>query len=230
MAGIIDGATRLHQLDAADILVPRQKIVFLSGRHSRADVLKVIRESGHSRFPFTVSGNLDELSAVVLAKDVLFSLQKESGAIDWQAMVREPMVVPETKPLNALLQMFRTQRQHLAIVVDEYGGTEGIVTLEDVLEELVGDIIDESDRPPRDLAPQPDGSLHALASVEMRKLCTHLGVEWDHSEDVVTLGGLVSVLLERIPQVGDVLDWHGYRLEVLAATPTHAQLVKISQV
>ncbi len=229
-AGIIVRATRLHQLRAADVLVPRQNVVALSKQQSTDDVKRTIRESGHSRFPFTPTGQLDDASGVVLAKELLMALQDGPDAINWQELVRESLVIPKTKPLNSLLQAFRDARQHLAIVVDEYGGIEGIVTMEDVLEELVGDIVDESDRPTEELWPQKDGSVHALSTIDLLTLTARLGIPWQPETDVHTLGGLLSSHLERIPQKGDVITWHGYRVEVLSATSTRAEVVSLERI
>jgi CBS domain containing-hemolysin-like protein len=228
-AGIIVRATRLHQLRAADVLVPRQQVVALSKEQGLDDVRRTIRQSGHSRFPFTPTGRLDDVSGVVLAKELLLSLQDDPSAINWPAVMREPLIIPETKPLNSLLQAFRDARQHMAIVVDEYGGTEGIVTLENVLEELVGEIIDESDRPIEDLWPQKDGAVHALSTIELLKLTEHLGIPWSPDVDVHTLGGLLSSRLERIPRKGDAITWNGYRVEVLSATETRAEVVRLER-
>lgn len=228
-AGIIESATRLHQLRAADVLVPRQQVVALSKQQSAAEVLETIRKSGHSRFPFTPTGQLDDVSGMVLAKELLLSLKNDPETIDWPRIIREPLIIPQSKPLNSLLQAFRSAQQHMAIVVDEYGGTEGIVTLEDVLEELVGDIVDESDRPVEDLWPQDDGTVHALATIEMRRLADHLGIPWSPGTEVHTLGGLLSSRLERIPQKGDVVLWNGYRMEVLSATDTRAEVISLKR-
>jgi CBS domain containing-hemolysin-like protein len=228
-AGIIVGATRLHQLRAADVLVPRQKVVALSREQSPDDVRQTIRESGHSRFPFTPTGQLDDISGVVFAKELLLALQDKPDVIDWPQLVRETLIIPESKSLNTLLQAFRAERRHMAIVVDEYGGTEGIVTLEDVLEELVGEIEDESDRPIEDLWPQKDGSVHALSTLELLKLTEHLGIPWQPDAEIHTLGGLLSSKLERIPQKGDVITWNGYRVEVLSATETRAEVVRLEK-
>jgi CBS domain containing-hemolysin-like protein len=229
-AGIIVGATRLHQLRAADVLVPRQKVVALSKEQSPDDVRETIRESGHSRFPYTPTGQLDDISGVVFAKELLLALQDNPDAIDWEKLVREPLIIPESKSLNTLLQGFRAERRHMAIVVDEYGGTEGIVTMEDVLEELVGEIVDESDRPIEDLWPQNDGSVHALSTIELLRLTEHLGIPWKPDIEVHTLGGLLSSRLERVPQKGDVINWHGYRVEVLSATETRAEVVRLERI
>ncbi len=166
---------------------------------------------------------------MVFAKELLLALQDRPDAIDWEQLVHEPLIIPESKPLNTLLQAFRAERRHMAIVVDEYGGTEGIVTLEDVLEELVGEIVDESDRPIEYLWPQKDGAVHALSTVELLKLTSHLGIPWTPDADVHTLGGLLSSRLERIPRKGDVITWNGYRVEVLSATETRAEVVRLEK-
>jgi CBS domain containing-hemolysin-like protein len=229
-AGIIDSATRLHQLDAADILLPRSKIVMLSAQQSRDEVLEIMRQSGHSRFPFSPTGRADDISGVVLAKELLFAMYDHPELIPWQDVVRETLFVPETIQLNVLLQSFRNARKHIAVAVDEYGGTQGIVTLEDVLEELVGDIIDESDRLVQEISLQPDGSYQALATVEMRRLVSELGIQGDIDEDVVTLTGLLAGKLERVPVSGDVVEWNGYQFEVLSALGTRAEVVRVVRV
>jgi len=228
-ANIIDSATRLHQLDASDVLVPRQRIVYLSAAQSREEVIDTIRRSGHSRFPFSPTDDLDDLSGIVLAKELLLALGADSEEVPWHNLVKAPLVIPPSRRLDSLLQAFRAARRHLAIVVDEYGGTEGIVTLEDVLEELVGDIIDESDRPIADITQLDDGSLQARGSVEMRKLSARLGVDWVNDYDINTLGGLLTGLLDRVPREGDTVDWEGYRLEVLEASETRAEVILIRQ-
>jgi len=228
-AGIIARATRLHQLRAADVLVPRQQVVVLTNEQSPDDIRRTVLQSGHSRFPFTPTGQIDDVSGVVHAKELLLSLLDSPGVIDWPGLMREPLIIPETKPLNSLLQAFRVSQQHMAIVVDEYGGTEGIVTLEDVLEELVGEIFDESDRPIEDLWPQKDGAVHALSTIELLKLSEHLNIPWSPVVDVHTLGGLLSSRLERVPRKGDAIIWNGYRVEVLSATGTRAEVVRLER-
>lgn len=132
--------------------------------------------------------------------------------------------------MNNLLRTFQETRRHMAIVVDEYGGVEGIVTLEDVLEEIVGEIIDESDHYFEDTWPQPDGSLIVLASVEMRKVGEHLGFEWSADPDITSPGGLVAEELGRIPVRGDTVEWGGYRLEVLSASEKRAERIRITPI
>jgi len=227
-ASMIVGATRLSQLRAHDVMVPRQSVTFLSGERTKAENLEVIRRSRHSRLPFSATDDLDQVAGIVLAKELFFLLEKRPDQeIDWEALMREPLIVPESKRLNSLLRAFQEDRKHLAIVVDEYGGVEGIVTLEDVLEEIVGEIIDESDSYVQEMWPQADGSLEIIASIEMRKVGEHLGFEWFSDGDITSAGGLVTELLGRIPIKGDAVEWNGYRLEVLSATQRRAERIRI---
>jgi len=227
-AGMIVGATRLSQLQAHDVMVPRQSVTYLSGERTKADNLKILRRSRHSRLPFSRTDDLDQVSGIVLAKELFFQLEERPDeAIDWEALLLEPLIVPESKHLNSLMRDFQKERRHMAIVVDEYGGVEGIVTLEDVLEEIVGEIVDESDVELRDMWPQADGSLEIVASIEMRKVAEHLGFEWSSDGNITSAGGVVSELLGRIPIKGDAVDWNGYRLEVLSATKRRAERIRI---
>ena len=229
-AGIIVGATRLAQLRAQDVMVPRQRVTFLSGGRTLAENLEVVRASGHSRLPFSTTENLDDVTGIVLARELLLELRESPGGeVDWPALIREPLSIPESKPLNSLLKAFQETRSHMAFVVDEYGGVEGVVTLEDVLEEIVGDIVDESDRDVEDMWVQADGAVEVLASIEMRKVGEQLGFEWPPGPKVTTAGGLVAEALGRIPVTGDTIEWRGYRLEVLSATPKRAERIRVSR-
>jgi CBS domain containing-hemolysin-like protein len=228
-AGIIDSATRLHQFDAGDVLVPRQGIVYLSQSQTGQEVIDTIRRSGHSRFPFSPTGDLDDLAGIVLAKELLLTIDAGTQEIPWHDLVKVPLVIPASRRLDSLLQAFRAARRHMAFVVDEYGGTEGIVTLEDVLEELVGDIIDESDRPIEEITELADGSLQVLGAIEMRKLCSRLGVAWGHDQDVNTLGGLLTTLLDRVPREGDAVTWERFQLEVIEASEVRAEVIRVSE-
>ncbi len=228
-AGIIEGATQLRQIRAADVLVPRGNVVFLSALSDRARILATVRESGHSRFPFSPSEELDDVAGVVLAKELLFWLQDHpaEAAIDWDSLVRDTLVVPETRPVMGLMRTFQDARKHLAVVVNEYGGVEGIVTLEDVLEEMVGEIDDESDQPSTALWEQSDGALHARAYVDLRTVSARLNVDWSRQDDVASLGGLVTELLGRLPVRGDRVEWKGFHLEVLSASERRPELIAI---
>lgn len=227
-AGIIVGATHLGQLKAEDVMLPRQRVVFLSREDSREVIITKMQESGYSRFPFSPTRKLDDTTGIVLARQLLFYLHEHpQGTIDWNSVVTDPLVVPATKPANELLRMFREAARHMALVVDEYGGVEGVATLEDVLEEIVGDIVDESDRPESDVWRQSDGSVHVLASVDLRRLCNALSIRWMPESEVTTIGGFITEQLGRVPGAGDTVVWREFDLEVLTANPRRAERIEV---
>ena len=230
-AQMIVGASDLRKLSASNIMVARRDIVFLSRDDSPEQVVKTIRESGFSRFPYSPTGELDDVVGVVFAKEALSQLiDAGQGSVDWQNLVHDPVVVPETVALDSLLRTFRQTRRHMALVVDEYGDLQGIVTLEDVLEEVVGDIFDESDMPSEDLWQRPDGSVRAFGTAELHRVCRALGIDKPADVEVSTVGGLLSEALGHIPKPGDTLDWQGYRLTVMAATRRGVDLVRITRI
>jgi CBS domain containing-hemolysin-like protein len=227
-AGIIVGATQLRELRADDVMLPRHEVVFLSGQESTQANFDRIRASRHSRFPFTATESIDQVSGLVLAKDLLLQLEaSDDGVIDWAGLVREPLIVPEYQPLNMLLRTFQDARTHMAFVVDEYGQFVGIVTIEDVLEEIVGNIVDESDIEGEPLVRRIKDGLEVDADLDLRRLAALLEVRWDASERAHNVNGLVTERLGRLPRVGDVVDWQGYRIEVRTATERRAETVAV---
>jgi CBS domain containing-hemolysin-like protein len=227
-AGMIVGATQLRQLEARDVMVPRDSVNFLSSDMTRDEVIEHLKETGNSRFPFSPSGDIGDINGVVLTKQLCYRfLEDDSPAIDWSVLVREPLVVPETAPLPQLLRTFQESRRHMALIVDEYGGFQGIVTLEDVLEEIVGEINDELDLPVDDFEAHEDGTLLVRASVDLRKLCARLDIPWEPDADVTTIGGLVTEKLERIPVAGDTVRWNGFEVRVVRADSRRARLLTI---
>ena len=228
-AGMIVGATHLRDLEAHDILVPRDKVRFLSATMNRDTVLNIIRETGHSRFPFSPTDKLDDATGVVLIKSLLdWILRHPDQVIDWEALRKEILIMPTTAPLPQMLRTYQDTYRHIALIVDEYGTIEGMATLEDVLEEIVGEIQDESDRPDTDIRTQKDGSLLVRASVDLRRLSVQLGIRWDPDTDAVaSIGGVITEQLERIPVPGDSIDWNGYRVKVLRADRRSVRWVRV---
>ena len=227
-AGMIVGAAQLRHLHAHDVMLPRDEVKFLSAAMNRDEAMTLVRESGHSRFPFSQTRDLDDFAGVVLAKDLLhWLLQNEEADVDLDSLMKEPLVVPRSAPLMQLLRTFQDSQRHLAIVVNEYGSVDGIATLEDVLEEIVGDIFDETDLPIAEFQETASGDLIVRAHVDLRKLCARLDVAWDPETEPATIGGLVTETIERIPVAGDFISWNGYRIEVLRADQRHAKLLRI---
>jgi len=228
-AGIIEGAAVLRELKVDDVMVPRNRVAFLDASQSRDEVLETIRQTGFSRFPFTRDGDPDHVEGVVLAKEMLLQIQAVESAPDWSTLVHEPLIVPETKTLHELLRTIQDQRRHLAVVVDEYGGVAGIVTLEDVLEEIVGEIVDESDREGPLINRRSDGSLSCSGLAELRKVTEELEIEVAETE-VTTLSGFVAEALGRVPVRGDVVEKAGLRCTVARAGPRRAVRVILVKV
>ncbi len=227
-AAIITGATYLKQLTAGDVMLPRQNVVFLSSMMSRSEVLHTVRDTGYSRYPFVQGSEIDQITGIVLAKELLYWLQDHpDSTIDWTSLVREPIVIAEGTPLNILLRTFQDARVHLGIVVDEYGGVEGVVSLEDVIEEVVGEIFDEGDTLVEETWLQEDGSLHARGTVELLTICKKLDIPWEPEGEVSTVGGLVTELLGRWPVRGDSVLWNGCRLEVVQGGDRRPEMIAI---
>jgi putative hemolysin len=225
-AQFVEGVASLRELTVHDVMVPRVAVAFVSGTDSKSENIARVRSSAHSRFPFTPTGDLDDVNGVVLAKEMLFQFHDDPDAEpDWKALAQPLLVVPETKHLDEVLRLFQDQRKHLAIVVDEYGGTQGVVTLEDVLEEIVGEIEDETDRVLALIDKLPNGKYMVRAQVETRKLFSVLGIE--AKVDFVSVGGLVADELGHVPQVGDIVEWKNLRFEVTKASSRRAERILV---
>jgi putative hemolysin len=225
-ADMIEGVATLRELRARDVMVPRARVVYLSGQRTLAENLDVVRRTGHSRFPYTKGGDLDQVEGVVLIKDLMFTMQEAGENVDLEELATKPLVIPSATTLERLLRMFQQQRRHLALVVDEYGGTEGIVTLEDVLEEIVGEIEDESDRVDPFITKRSDGSVICRGWAEARTVLGGFGVDADDVQ-AVSVGGLIAELVGRVPRVGDRVEFRGLEFVVTQASPRRAERVEV---
>lgn len=229
MADMMEGAARLRDLTAYDVMVPRARVVVISGERTLEENLRVIQECGHSRFPYTPNGELDSVTGVVLVKDFLFLL-REQREVDFASLATPSLVVPSATPLERLLRTFQEERRHLALVVDEYGGTQGVVTLEDVLEEIVGEIEDESDLVDQTIIRRSNDVLICRGSAETRKIFERFGIDDDAESESVTLAGYVAELVGRIPRVGDSVERNGLRYTVLRASARRAERIEVRRV
>jgi CBS domain containing-hemolysin-like protein len=203
--------------NAGDIAVTRGDIIAVPSTIAFADLVAAFAEAGHSRLP-VYEGSLDSCIGMVHIKDV-FTLQVSGAAPpeDIKALIRTPLFIPESMGVLDLLARMRAERVHLAIVVDEFGGTEGLVTIEDVVEEIVGEIEDEHDEEaPGMLIPLEDGIWDADARAELDDVAETIDARLaDVEEDVDTLGGLASVLAGHVPQLGEIIEHpSGWRLEI----------------
>ncbi|HEX8384812.1 MAG TPA: hemolysin family protein, partial [Rubricoccaceae bacterium] len=200
-----------------EIMVSRVDVTALEDTATLGDALDLIRASGHSRFPL-YRESLDQVLGVVYAKDLLPRLDDDPASeVDWSSFARKPLFVPPAKPLDDMLSDFQRTNTHMAIVVDEYGGTAGLLTLDDLLEEVVGEIRDELDdeEDERLVHALPDGAFRAQARIDLDDLAEAVGVALPTDTfDFETLGGLILDALGRLPDPGDEVDVVGLRLRV----------------
>jgi len=199
---MIEGALAVSEMQVRDAMVPRSHMVVIPLDIPVDEFLPLIIESGHSRFP-VIGEDRDEVEGILLAKDLLRHYAENNGPLDLKALVRPAAVIPESKRLNMLLRDFRASRNHMAIVVDEYGGVSGLITIEDVLEEIVGEIDDEHDEeeePPIKPLGKNRYQINALAEIED----FNEAFECDFSdEDYDTVGGLLLAEFGRVPERGE---------------------------
>ncbi len=188
-----------------EVMVPRPDIIAMPINTSQADLLKFIREDGHSRFP-VYDGSMDKILGILYVKDVLIRLEEIQKSYDLFKLLRSPFFVPETKKLDDLLGEFQKRKQHLAIVIDEYGGVSGLVTIEDLLEEIVGEIVDEYDLEEQEPLIKVEENVFSIdARYSITDLEAELGCEFDY-QDSETVGGFVLEKLGRIPQRGEIFE------------------------
>lgn len=215
--------------DADDVAIPRGEIVSVPLTASWDEVVAAFSEHGHSRMP-VYRDTLDEIVGMVLIKDVFVHLAAGKPPKDWTSLLRQPLFVPQARGALDVLADMRASRVHLAVVIDEYSGTDGIITIEDLVEEIVGEIEDEHDDAPTDLLqPLEGGAWEADARVELdevgERVDTRLG---EVEEDVDTLGGLAFLLAEQVPPVGAILDHaSGWKLEVIAGNEKHVTRLRL---
>ena len=203
--------------DADDVAVPRSDIIAIPASASWPEVIEAFAEHGHSRMP-VYGESLDEIRGMIHLKDVFPILARgNEPPDDWTTLLRQPLFVPQARGALDVLADMRAKRVHLAVVIDEYSGTDGIITIEDLVEEIVGDIEDEHDDAPEVmLVPLDDGMWDADARVELEEIAEKVDPKLAVVEESVdTLGGLAFVLAEQVPEVGTVLEHEsGWRLEV----------------
>lgn len=212
---LIENLFQFSKRTVREIMVPRVQVTYLDLRLGLEANLGRARETPHTRLPL-VDGDLDRVIGVVHLKDLLWGLHEQGSAVDLRALARPAFFAPETQLLESLLLEFQQRKQHLALVVDEHGGVDGLVTLEDVLEELVGEIQDEFDREAIQLSPRRGGGWLAIGTVTLEQLEDHLHLKLEGEEGSVSLGGYFQEQLGRVLRVGDELRLEGWRIRVLA--------------
>lgn len=198
-----------------EIMVPRTDMACVSAEATVRELLKTIITCGHSRIP-VYENTIDNIIGLLYAKDLLKYWGNDQEQLQLRSIVRPPYFIPETKNLEQLLQEFKRKHVHLAIVIDEYGGTSGLITIEDLLEQIVGDIQDEYDREEALFEVNADGSITADARMPVEDLEEHFGVEIERDK-FDTIGGLIFHLTGKIPAIGDVVEGAGLHLTIIDA-------------
>ncbi|MDR1889000.1 MAG: CBS domain-containing protein [Zoogloeaceae bacterium] len=212
---IIEGALAASETRVTDVLVPRAQMDVIDINTPLAEILPVVIETAHSRFP-VVDGDRDNVQGILLAKDLLrLQVEPDFNLRDW---LRPAVFIPESKRLNVLLREFRVSRNHMAIVVDEYGGVAGLVTIEDVLEQIVGDIEDEYDfdEAHDNIRQDSTGRYRIKAQTEIEAFNAAFNTSFS-DEDCDTVGGLILRHLGRVPKRHEQIDIGGVRFHVLRA-------------
>ena len=230
---MLSGVLEVSETQVRDVMVPRSHMVVIDIAEDFEDILNTIIQSGHSRFP-VLGEDRDEVLGVLLAKDLLRYFGSDEGdEVPLRKLLRPVSVIPESKRLNALLKEFRDSHSHMAIVVDEYGGVAGLLTIEDVLEEIVGEIDDEHDhaeaafiRPEGERQGKPSFAVRALTRIEDFNEyfeCELADEEYD------TIGGLVMHELGRLPRRGESVDFGGFRFAVVKADKRRIDALQVQR-
>ncbi|HYF58728.1 MAG TPA: CBS domain-containing protein [Burkholderiaceae bacterium] len=228
---MIEGVLQVAELTAGDIMVPRARMDVVDVAQPLSEIVSTMIRTAHSRFP-VVDGDRDRILGVLHAKDLLRLQAGQAESL--RALLRPAPMIPESKRLNVLLRDFRENRSHLAIVVDEYGGVAGLITIEDVLEQIVGEIEDEFDLDDgRDhiveLEPGPEGPRWRVpASAPLEAFDERVGSALADA-GLDTVGGLVAARIGRVPRRGDTVDIAGLRFEVLRATPRRVLALRVER-
>ena len=225
---MLNGVINLDKTLVHEIMTPRVDIDAIEEQLSINEARKAFSASGHSRIPL-ISKSVDAIIGILYAKDFLDE-ERIAKITSLKELAHPPVFIPDTKNVSDLLEEFRTKRIHLAVVLDEYGGTAGIVTFEDILEEIVGEIQDEFDRdevPANRNAPQADGSVVVDARMTIWELNQLMDMEISEEEGYDTLGGYIMTTLGRIPKTGEHIETDELVIDILAASPRRLDTVKI---
>ncbi len=224
---MVEGVIAVGDLQVRDIMVPRSHMTVVARDDARDKLLPVVVESGHSRFP-VIGEDRDQVVGILLAKDLLrYYAENTTGDFDIREVIRPAVFVPESKRLNVLLKEFRKNRHHMAIVVDEYGGVAGLVTIEDVIEQIVGDIADEYDVE-EDQPIRRDGERQftVRALTRIAEFNEYFGTQFSDAE-FDTVGGLVAHGFGRVPRRGDAVRLGEFEFRVQRADRRRIDLLKV---
>lgn len=225
---IIEGALDVSKRQVREIMVPRSQMVLIKTEESPQDFLPSIIESGHSRFP-VVGESSDDIKGILLAKDLLPLILEGQENFDWSSALRTANIIPESKRLNVLLKEFREKRYHMALVIDEYGGISGLVTIEDILEEIVGEIEDETDEDNADFIRQVSKSDYILkALTPIDEFNVFFKTKFS-DEEFDTIGGIITQAFGHMPTRNEVVILEEFTFRVLYADSRQLHLLRVTR-
>ena len=224
---MIEGVLQVADMQVRDIMIPRGQMVVLDREDSIEEIIEKITESGHSRFP-VIDDDKDDVEGILLAKDLLAVSHQQSQNFEINEYIRPASFIPESKRLNVLLKEFRLNRSHMAMIVDEYGGVSGLITIEDVLEQIVGKIDDEYDEEDREVDIQPHGSnrFSVRALTPLPEFNTYFHTEFE-IEDVETIGGYLLRQIGHLPKRGESITLDDLTFKVMNADNRQVHLYQV---
>ena len=225
---IIEGALDVAYKQVREIMIPRAQMVMLKSDQQPQEFIPTVIETGHSRFP-VVGESTDDIKGILLAKDLLPLILKDSKEVDWESVLRPATIIPESKRLNVLLKEFRENRYHMALVIDEYGSISGLVTIEDILEEIVGEIEDETDEEGEDMIRQVaenDFIIKALTPIEDFNAYFDSEIS---DEEFDTIGGIIMQAFGHMPGRNEKVKTHGYSFRVLYSDSRKIHLLRVKR-
>jgi len=226
---MLQGVLEVSETHVREIMIPRSRMVVLPRDGTADEILSIIVDSGHSRFP-VIGSDRDEIVGLLLAKDVLRHYREHDTDFRIDDLIRPAVFIPESKRLNTLLKEFRESHQHLAVVVDEYGGVAGLATIEDVLEQIVGKIDDEHDREEVEpIQDQGDGRYVVQALARIDDFNEYFDVELS-DEEYDTIGGLIMHELGRLPRRGERVRFDGFKFKVTRADRRRIHTLEVTRV
>ena len=220
---MIQGIFSFRDTIAREIMVPRTDAVCAPVETKVPEVIELILQSGHSRIPI-FQENIDNIIGILHAKDLLNYWGKEDSEL--RSIVRHPYFIPETKKISEVLKDLRDKKSHMAIVIDEYGGTAGILTLENIIEEIIGDIMDEYDAEENLIVKHDDGSISVNARLDVEELEDYLDVELPEGK-FESVGGFVITLLGRVPMVGEQVIFNNMEMTIEVANSRKIEKIQI---
>ena len=227
---MIENVLELSSSTADEIMTPRTDIVAVEVNADLQKVLDTITQAGHTRVP-VYENNIDNILGLIYAKDLLSQIGKNPAEFKLRDKIRDAYFVPETKPLRALLHEFQNQKLHIAVVLDEYGGTAGIVTLEDILEELVGEITDEYEQtPPEPIRKISTDTIETDARTSVDEINDEFELDLPEDEDYETIGGFVFSRLGYIPKTGESFDYENLKFTIASAETRKIKRIKIQKI